>query len=479
MTAASEPQRRVFDSSVFGWTAWTAAAFFLAAAALLLTLIWRTNTLLIDQVVGDLREEAAGLSLDFQIEGWARVVENIQRRSGRAGDHLYFVSDGEGRRLAGNLPSLPAGLSDNGEEGGVFEYARRGEGNTVEKRSAVAIAVRFPNQAVAYVGRDIEETEEFARWIKTVFLTAFALLSIAALAASTVVSRLALRRLDSMNKTAQQIMDGDLTQRIPVSGGGDELDDLAASLNEMLDRIEQLMNSLREVSDNIAHDLKTPLNRLRNRAEAALRDSRGDAACRDGLEQTIEEADGLIRTFNALLLIARLEAGAIEKTAETFDLSELARDVGEFYEPVAEEKGLTLQFVSTGIVRLHANKQLVSQAIVNLIDNAIKYGQRGGKEGTSDGAAGGQDMAIRISTQASQSDAEIKVCDRGPGISSEDRKRVLNRFVRLQQSRTEPGTGLGLSLVAAVARMHHGTIELTDNAPGLCVALKLPAGTEK
>ncbi len=254
---------------------------------------------------------------------------------------------------------------------------------------------------------------------------------------------------------------------MPVKGDGDEFDELSESLNAMLERIEQLMGSLREVSDNIAHDLKTPLNRLRNKAEAALRDARGGEAYREGLERTIEEADGLISTFNALLLIARLEAGAVDETAAEFDLAALVRDVAELYEPVAEEAGMSLDVSRPGKAsKIVANRHLVGQAVANLIDNAIKYGQR------AEAAKAAGAIAVDVCRRVVQ--VEIAVGDRGPGISEKDRERVLKRFVRLEESRTRPGTGLGLSLVAAVARLHRGTIRLEDNEPGLRAVLVLP-----
>jgi signal transduction histidine kinase len=257
-------------------------------------------------------------------------------------------------------------------------------------------------------------------------------------------------------------MQGDLSQRIPTSGGNGELDALAQNLNEMLDRIEGLMSGLREVSDNIAHDLKTPLNRLRNAAEAALRDPRGGEAYREGLERTIEKSDELIKTFNALLLIARLEAGPLEESVEAFDLGRFVEDVAELYTPAAEEAGFALAIEAEHGVLIRANRQLIGQAVANLIDNAIKY-SRGGEPGSA--------ITVRAYREGGQ--PAISVGDHGPGIAEGDRERALKRFIRLEASRTQPGTGLGLSLVAAVARLHHGEVRLEDNQPGLKVVVLL------
>jgi signal transduction histidine kinase len=237
----------------------------------------------------------------------------------------------------------------------------------------------------------------------------------------------------------------------------------------MLARIEQLMAGLREVSDNIAHDLKTPLNRLRNRVEEALREPHNEVAYRHALERTIEEADELIKTFNALLSIARLEAGAGGENRETLDVSALVHDVAELYEPVAEERGITLKSDVAEPIVMRADRQLLGQAIANLIDNALKYG-------APSKAHGGNGLApeVEVRARAVNGGVEIVVTDRGPGVPAPDRGRVLDRFVRLEASRSEPGSGLGLSLVAAVARLHGGSLRLEDNEPGLRVVLTLP-----
>jgi signal transduction histidine kinase len=279
------------------------------------------------------------------------------------------------------------------------------------------------------------------------------------------VARRVLARVDAMTETSRTIMAGDLSGRLPMVGSGDELDRLAVNLNAMLERIEALMKGFKEVSDNIAHDLKTPLTRLRNRCEEALRAGKNEADYRAALEGTIEESEELIRTFNALLLIARAESGEASRHMTEFDASEIARGMAELYDPLADEKGLTLRVEATGPAAMRGNRELVTQALANLVDNAIKYGAA---------AANGAPSEIVVQVQSEGDRIVLSVGDRGPGIAATDRSRVVERFVRLEQSRSEPGSGLGLSLVSAVAYLHGGELRLEDNAPGLRAVLTLP-----
>jgi hypothetical protein len=286
------------------------------------------------------------------------------------------------------------------------------------------------------------------------------------LAGGFFVSRRVLKRIDDMTGTSQVIMAGDLSGRLPVAGTGDELDRLANAVNAMLDRIVALMHGLSEVSDNIAHDLKTPLTRLRNRCEEALRGSRSDANYRAALESTIAESDELIRTFDALLMIARAESGHARDNMSEFDAAEIARDVSELYEPLAEEKGLALKLEAVTAAPVRGNRELVSQALANLVDNAIKY--------TVPGKLNGSPAEIVVKTGNEGERITLSVEDRGPGIPAADRGRVVERFVRLEQSRSAPGSGLGLSLASAVARLHGGELKLEDNHPGLKSTIALP-----
>jgi len=271
-----------------------------------------------------------------------------------------------------------------------------------------------------------------------------------------------------MTETAHTIMAGDLSGRLPVAGTGDELDRLADNVNAMLERIEALMHGLKEVSDNIAHDLKTPLTRLRNRCEQALRGAKGDADYRAALESTIAESDELIRTFDALLMIARAESGQARDNMTDFDAAEIARDVGDLYEPLADEKGLMLKVEAPAAAPLRGNRELVSQALANLVDNAIKYA------GPEINKINGAPAEIVVKAGVDGERITLTVADHGPGIAESDRGRVIERFVRLEQSRSQPGSGLGLSLAAAVARLHGGELKLEDNHPGLKTIIALP-----
>ena len=438
-------------------------AVVVAAGAVILWLLYvHTTDLMSRQLVETMSVEAEGLADLGRAAGPLAIVEAVKARAaaGSVGGRLYLVIGPRGNTLAGNLPQWPDEIATDAS-GGTFAY----QGGPDTRRLAAGVALRLPGDLRLLVARDLDEQRQLAARVKWLFLGGFGALALAGLGAGLLASRLALRRLASITRTSDAIMAGDFSGRIPLSGAGDELDHLSGNLNAMLDRIEQLMAGLREVSDNIAHDLKTPLNRLRSRAEAALREAKDPGAAHAALGQVIEDADELIKTFNALLLIARLEAGALQDTAEMFDVSALARDVAELYAPVAEEAGLSLSCDAADGIMLRANRQLVGQAIANLIDNAIKYGRP---------AAGGP-ASIEARVEVNGGEVSISVADHGPGIPAADRERVLKRFVRLEASRTRPGPGLGLSLVAAVARLQGGRVLLEDNAPGLRIVLVVPA----
>jgi len=455
---------KLFRTTTFRLSVLYLVLFAAAAAVAIAYIYWNTSGLITRQLDGVIQAEIQGLAEQYRSGGMVRLTKTIAERSQAPGDSLYLVTDRNGRYIAGNLTAISPGLWNT--VGQIeFVYGRK-SGNDTQNRLALANVFRLRDGFRLIVGRDIEDRRAFERVILSAVLWGLGLMGIIGLGGGLLVSRNLLARIDEVTATSQTIMAGDLSERISVTGVDDELDRLSESLNVMLDRIEQLMTGLREVSDNIAHDLKTPLNRLRNRVEDALRAESSAAAYRDVLERTIEEADDLIKTFNALLSIARLEAGTTEAARDEIDLAVLVQDAAELYEPLAEESGTKLETRLIQQAQIAGDRQLLGQALANLIDNAIKYGRGRGKERAD---------PIVIGLRKSGEAFEITVADHGPGIAPKDRKRVLERFVRLETSRSRPGSGLGLSLAAAVARLHGGEIRLQNNKPGLGVVISLPA----
>jgi signal transduction histidine kinase len=457
---------KLFRTTTFRLSLSYLALFSAAAAVAVFFIYWNTTVLLSRQLNQTIEAELTGLAEQYRAGGLDQLVRIVAERSETPGNSLYLVADKDGKQLAGNLSAVSPQLWES--VGPVeFVYSRPASGG-VERRLAFANVFRLPGGYRLIVGRDIEDRRELSRLILNTMLWGLGAMALVGIGGGYWVSRKLLTRIDGLAATTRTIMAGDLAGRLPVSGSGDELDRLSQSVNLMLARIEQLMAGLREVSDNIAHDLKTPLNRLRNRVEEALREPQDETAYRDVLERTIEEADGLIKTFNALLSIARLEAGAGGENRDTLDMAALVQDVAELYEPVAEERGIALKAQAADPIIIHGDRQLLGQALANLIDNALKYGA------PSAGAGNGYAPEVDVQADARGGVARIVVSDRGPGVPDTERDRVLSRFVRLEESRSEPGSGLGLSLVAAVARLHGGKLRLEDNEPGLRVVLSLP-----
>jgi signal transduction histidine kinase len=433
--------------------------FIVFAASLLGYFALNTRRLITEQITTTVDTEISGLREQYNQGGIRRLVIVVDLRSRRPGSSLYLVTTATGEGLAGNVGSLEPGWLETN-----YRRLEAPEGN--DHRALVQV-VQLPGGFRLLVGRDLEERERLFAIIANAGQWSLALVIVLGLAGGFFVSRRVLNRIEAMTETAQTIMAGDLAGRLPVAGTGDELDRLAEHLNAMLERIEALMGGLKEVSDNIAHDLKTPLTRLRNRCEQALRGAAGVDDYRAALESTIAESDDLIRTFDALLMIARAESGHARDNMTEFDAAEIARDVGELYEPLADEKGIALTVDAPAAAPVRGNRELVSQALANLIDNAIKYA---GPNGQVNGAPA--EIVVKAGNDGER--IALSVADRGPGIAEADRSRVVERFVRLEQSRSEPGSGLGLSLAAAVARLHGGELKLEDNHPGLRSTIALP-----
>jgi signal transduction histidine kinase len=459
---------KLFRTTTFKLTLVYLTVFAMFAAFLLGYFAFNTRRLIDEQITDTVNAEITGLSEQYRVGGIRRLVIAVDARSKRPGSSLYLVTTFNGEALAGNVGSLAPGILDNP---GWTEtvYHRLEEGEAAEHRALVRV-FQLPGGFRLLVGRDLEERERLYHIVLSAGRWSVAIVIVLGLLGGFLVTRRVLRRVDAMTETTRTIMDGDLSGRLPVGGSGDEIDRLAENLNLMLERIEALMAGLKEVSDNIAHDLKTPLTRLRNRAEEALRVAKNESEYRAALDATIEESDTLIRTFNALLMIARAESGQARENLSDFDAAEIARDVGELYEPLAEEKGIVLKVDAEAAAPIRGNRELVSQALANLVDNAIKYAAPPRKE------LNGVTPEVLVRALSDGDRIMLTVADNGPGIPEAERGRAVERFVRLEQSRSQPGFGLGLSLANAVARLHGGELKLEDNQPGLKSVIALPRG---
>lgn len=448
-----------------------------AACAVLLVLYMTALSVrtLVGQTRQSINEEISGLDAYYKTGGFPLLIRVIERRSHQPGANLYLIADGAGQILAGNVESLAPGVLDNvGWTSEPFTYMRYGEsqrvagdtdasGENQTTHYAIARVIRVPNGMTVLIGRDLGEPERFRRVVRNSLVFALGTMAIGGFLIWFFVGRRALKRIDAVSLASRRIMGGDLTGRLPVNGSGDEFDRLSLNLNAMLDRIAELNEGLKQVSDNIAHDLKTPLTRLRNRAEAALAGKKSADAYRRAIEQTIAESDQIIRTFNAILMISRLEAGYSSETADNVALASIVEDVVELYEPVAEESGIVIEKRLGGNPAVKANRELVGQALSNLVDNAIKYCSGGDRSPT---------VAVSLSTAGDH--VVLSVVDNGPGIGDDDKARATERFIRLEESRSQPGSGLGLSLVKAVMKLHKGELYLEDAKPGLRVEMRFP-----
>jgi len=426
-----------------------------SVALLLGFLYWATVGVLSEQVDETIQADIKGLAEQYKqrgVRGIAAIIDERVRKD-PGGRTVYLLTDPTRRPLVGNLSGWPTATPD--DDGWIaFELLDR---DTADGRPHLARARRFVLQGGLnlLVGREVRELERTRHMIINAMIWGIAITLALALAGGIAMSRGTARRIEAINQTSRDIMSGDLDRRIPAGGTNDEFDQLAGNLNTMLDRIQGLMEGLRHVSDNIAHDLRTPLTRLRGRLEdlddralsASERSRRIDAA--------VAEADALLSMFNALLRITQIEAGGRRDNFAAVDLAELLNDVAELYEPVAQEKGLSFSAHCEAASSVTGDRDLLFQAVANLADNAIKYTPAGG--------------SVTLHT----SGKSVTVSDTGPGVPEEAREDVFRRFHRLEKSRSQPGSGLGLSLVKAVAQLHGGTVRLEDNRPGLKAELTI------
>lgn len=434
-----------------------AALFGMSALALVLFLWWETAGLLDRQVEAAIRADAQGLSERWEEGGLQaliltihdRLVENVDD------DAIYLVVGPDGQRITGNLEIWPKGVTmpDVWYE---LLVSRAGVRSPARVR-------RFDLESGYHllVGRDVRTRSQLRRLLTDSLFWALFVVAGLGLAGALAMRGLFRRMVANVTATAAAISGGDLTHRVRVSGRGDEFDRLAEAINDMLDRIARLMDGVREVSNAIAHDLRTPITRARMRLE----DAAGHAKTEEDLHAAIDRAqadlDGIVAIFQALLRIAEIEAGARRSAFAPLDVAPLLADLAELYGAVAEDAGLMLELAIAPDLPFFGDRELIQQAVANLLDNAVKFSPPGSVvELVADQPAG----ALRI-----------VVGDHGPGIPEEDRRHATERFYRGETARSTPGSGLGLSLVQAVAQLHHGVLQLEDNAPGLRAVLSLPA----
>ena len=434
------------------------AAFGLSVLVLLWFIYTSTAGFMERQTDETINAEIQGLAEQYSQLGLTGLIRVIKSRvaKDKAGSSVYLLTDWKFNPLAGNLPEWPK-FRDTGS--GWFDATLEDTENFEPRRVRMRYFL-LPGNFHLLVGRDVSLRLKMERLIMDALIWGLGLTVVLGGVGGLLTSRWMLKRIDVINKTSREIMAGDLTRRIPSRGAGDEFDRLAGNLNAMLDQITKLMDGVKQVSNNIAHDLRGPLNRIRAGLELSLAKSRTPEEYRAVLEATVSEIDNLLMTFNALLTIAQAESGARRQDFTDIDLTSLAADVAELYDPLAEEKGLTLTVSLAPGVTVPGNRHLLSQALANLLDNAVKYTPAGG--------------TIALSLAAPATGPELAVADTGPGVPAEHRELVLERFARLESSRNTPGSGLGLSLVAAVAGLHRAALRLEDNAPGLRVTLAFP-----
>jgi signal transduction histidine kinase len=470
---------RLSQTTVFR-LALTYASLYALITALVLGAVYEfTSTYIHTQMDADIKAEVGALSALYQTKGTAALRQAMMRRAmlvqrfrpiPESGLRYYLLVDAAGRRIAGNLPAWPA-QADSATAWVTYTIdahaaARAGlkkpsDFDADDNLHVRGLAVALPDGHHLLVVETLDEADELTNYILISLLVAVSLLLVFGLAGGIWMGRHVVARLESVRHAAADIMAGDLTRRIPPASRQDEFSELAAMLNAMLARIEELMHGLRQVTDNVAHDLRSPLNRLRSRLEVTLRQVREPTEYQAAMQRAIADADELLQTFNAMLNLPELEAGVSRKAWENVPFGALCEDVVSVYDPLAESKTIDL-VDEIAPLQVYGNGRLLAQAVGNLLDNALKYTLANG--------------SVRLCLRRDEHAALLTIADSGTGIPEAERSRVFERFVRLDYSRNQAGNGLGLSLVRAVIRLHGGEIELADNRPGLRVDARLPLG---
>lgn len=414
-------------------------------------------------------QEIQSLSGVYRQGGIKALNRSMVERAAGDRPFLYLLRDKTGQKITGTLEASPIkGLT--GTPSSVnFKVTDTDPDGAETRHSARGQQVQFVGGETLFVGADVSGAESFVLRILRAIWGAGALVILLGLAGGILISRNVNETMAGLNRVVIAVRGGDIAARAKLRGVNDEFDELASGLNDMLDRLERSMGGLRHVGDSIAHDLRSPLSRLRARLESALIEAEaGKGNAQAALVQALEDAEGVLSTFNAVLAIARLQSAVEAPDQVRFDPGDLAAGVAELYEPLCEDKTIEFKLEATPALAVRGNREFIAQALANILDNAVKYTPQGGA------------VRLRVRRRAS-GEVEFSVTDTGPGVPQLDRPRVVQRFVRLENSRSQPGAGLGLSLVAAVAEAHGGRLELDEgpgtlngSGPGLRVALVLP-----
>lgn len=445
---------RILRSASFRLPLLYAVLFVASAGALFATVYWTATAAMQNDMAAVLRSEALQLTEVHRRSGLPGLADQIARRLNfRSRGPIFYLLQAPNRRVVvGNLPGMPP-------VNGVIDFQPKDESPEAdaERPKLTGYGITLSDGSFLLVAQDANRLVDMQRAIMRAFFWSSGLALLLAIAGGALLGTNFLRRIDTITRTSRAIMEGDLSARIPVRGTHDEIDQLVVSLNAMLARIQQLMDGLRQVSSDIAHDLRTPLGRLRQRLEDARDRATTTADYEAATDAAIEEADSLLETFSALLRIAQVEAGTQRSAFTEFDLSALLRSLGETYEPVAEDAGHALGVEIEDGVTLTGDRQLLAQLITNLLENALRHTPQGTK--------------VSLGLARKDDGFEIVVADNGPGIPDGERDKVFDRFYRLDRSRSTAGSGLGLAMVKAIAGLHGLTIRLEDAGPGLRVVL--------
>jgi len=443
--------------------------FILFAVFVLGYLDWSTRRLLDAQITETIETEIGNLADQYRQAGMRRLITVMERRGRQGNVFIYLLVDEKGDSVTGNaLLRLP--LLQQSPGWIEAEYNWPDESDEIERLAKIRIFV-LPSGHRLFVGRDLEERERMKEVIARARGSTFLMVFLLGGFGAWFITRRVLTRIDAIAQSSGEILAGNKAERLPVSPVNDEFDRLARHINTLLDRTDALMAGLQDLSDNVAHDLRTPLTRLRNSIEDALRNAQSAEDSRAALEKAIEDSSQIIRIFDALLMIARAESGHLAPTLTPVDIGAVVEGMAELYEPLAEEAGLHLRVHVAPGLTVNASRELVGQALANLIDNALKYGLPLPDSGA--------EPVLTLSAEQVGEKVHIALADHGAGIPAGARARVLSRFVRLEKSRTQPGFGLGLSLVAAIMRLHGGSLSLEENSPGLKVTMIFPVAAQK